>query len=103
MKAGMIPSLKLGGYDLQAIPAIEGAPIGDVQQNVDVDLGGVLGAGLLALFRVTFADEGRYVWLEPDPTMGGGPPAQGGSAPAPAPAPVPVPVPVPAPTPKGGK
>jgi hypothetical protein len=69
MKAGMIPSLKLGGFDLQAIPAIEGAPLGDVQNNVDVDLGGVLGAGLLALFRVTFADEGRYVWLEPDPTM----------------------------------
>src|SRR5262249_45357432 len=70
MKAGPVPSLKLGGYDLQAIPAIEGAPIGDIQQNVDVELGGVLGASLLALFRVTFADDGRFVWLEPDPTMG---------------------------------
>jgi hypothetical protein len=71
MKAGMVPSMKLGGFDLQAIPAIEGAPLGDVQANVDVELGGVMGAGLLALFRVTFGDEGRYIYLEPDPTMSG--------------------------------
>jgi hypothetical protein len=97
MKAGMIPSLKLGGYDLQAIPAIEGAPLGDVQQNVDVDLGGVLGAGLLALFRVTFADEGRYVWLEPDPAMGAARPSGPAATPPP-----PAPAPAPAPS-KGGK
>jgi hypothetical protein len=104
MKAGMVPSLKLGGYDLQSIPAIEGAPIGDIQSNVDVELGGVLGAGLLALFRITFADEGRYVWLEPDPTMGTGRPPMP-SVPADAPAPTPgkgPAAPAPAPAPKGG-
>ncbi len=85
MKAGMVPSMKLGGFDLQAIPALQGAPLGDVQGNVDVDLGGVLGAGLLALFRVTFGDDGRFVWLEPDPSMAMGRPPEpppSGAAPA---------------------
>jgi len=34
-------------------------------------VGGIVGAGLLQLFRVTFADDGRYIWVEPDPTMMG--------------------------------
>jgi hypothetical protein len=34
-----------------------------------VDVGGVIGAELLSLFRVTFADEGRFIWVEPDPTL----------------------------------
>ncbi len=116
MKAGMVPSMKLGGFDLQSIPALQGAPLGDIQGNVDVDLGGVMGAGLLALFRVTFGDEGRFVWLEPDPAMALGrpldaagpssplppPPAAGPAsrAPVPSPAPSSVPVPAPAPGPK---
>ncbi len=83
MKAGTVPAMKLGGFDLQAIPALEGAPLGDVQANVDVDLGGVVGANLLALFRVTFGDEGRFIWLEPDPSLSVGrppPPAPPGGA-----------------------
>lgn len=118
MKAGMVPSMKLGGFDLQSIPALQGAPLGDIQGNVDVDLGGVMGAGLLALFRVTFGDEGRFVWLEPDPAMAmGRPPApsvpSSGSAPGPAapgpdappatgssPGPTPVPAPALAPSSK---
>ena len=88
MKAGMVPSMKLGGFDLQAIPALQGAPLGDIQSNIDVDLGGVLGAGLLALFRVTFGDEGRFVWLEPDPAMAGPrPPPPPVNAPSSAPPP----------------
>ena len=34
-----------------------------------VDLEGVMGGGLLQAFRVTFAEGGRYVWLEPDPLL----------------------------------
>ena len=69
IKSGTLPSFKLGAFDLPKVPAVEGAPLGDIQANVDVDLGGVVGAGLLYLFRVTLADEGRYMWIEPDPTM----------------------------------
>jgi hypothetical protein len=109
MKAGMVPSMKLGGFDLQAIPALEGAPLGDVQSNVDVDLGGVVGAGLLALFRVTFGDEGRFLWLEPDPAMAlgrqpgpsvEGPGAGSGPGPTASPTPTPNPGPNPGPSPR---
>jgi len=51
--------LKFAGFDLPGIPAIEGAPVDDLRANVDLDLGGIMGAGLLSLFRVTFGDEGR--------------------------------------------
>ncbi len=70
MKAGIVPQLRLGGFDLPGVPAVGGAPMDPLQQNLDIDLGGVLGAGLVSAFRVTFTDGGRYAWLEPDPTMG---------------------------------
>ena len=46
-----------------------GAPLSDLKSSVDTDLGGILGAGLLALFRVTFGDDGRFMWLEADPAL----------------------------------
>jgi hypothetical protein len=74
-KTGILPTLKVGGIDLPQFPFMEGgAPLEEIQRNIDVDLGGIMGAGLLSLFRVTFADEGRFVWLEPDPTLLSGEP-----------------------------
>jgi hypothetical protein len=69
VKEGTIPMFKFAGFDLPQIPAVEGTPVTDVKANVDMDLGGVLGAGLLSLFRVTFGDEGRFMWLEADPAL----------------------------------
>ena len=71
-KMGMLPYFKLGTLDLPQVPAMQGAPLAEVKGNFDVDLGGVVGAGLLAAFRVTLADEGRALWLEVDPAMMGG-------------------------------
>jgi len=42
----------------------------------------LLGAGLLAFFRVTFGDEGRFVWMEPDPTLLAPPPPSRAMPPA---------------------
>jgi hypothetical protein len=83
VKHGTLPMFRLGGFDLAKTPAIEGPEIGD-GTSLDVDVAGVLGADLLAFFRVTFADEGRFVWLEPDPTLLGTEP-QGTEHPKPAP------------------
>jgi hypothetical protein len=69
LKRGMIPTFRLGGFDLAKTPAIEGADIGDVANGLDIDLGGIVGADVLAFFRVTFADDGRFMWIEPDPTL----------------------------------
>jgi hypothetical protein len=69
-KAGILPTLRLGGVDLPQLPFVEGgAPFEEVQRGVDIDLAGIVGAGLLALFRVTFADSGKSIWLEPDPLL----------------------------------
>jgi hypothetical protein len=69
LKTGTLPSFKIGAFDLPKVPAVEGAPMGDVFANVDLDMGGIIGAGLLSVFRVTFGDEGRFMWIEPDPAM----------------------------------
>jgi hypothetical protein len=78
--------LRVGGFDLAKTPAIEGADMGELTAGLDVDLGGIMGADLLAFFRVTFADEGRFMWIEPDPTLVGPeePARRPRSAPAPA-------------------
>jgi hypothetical protein len=85
LKTGTLPSLKIGAFDLPKVPAVEGAPMGDVLANIDLDMGGIVGAGLLSVFRVTFGDEGRFMWIEPDPVMMQGMGAPSGAPPAPGP------------------
>lgn len=70
-KMGPLPFFKLGSLDLSQFPAVQGATPPDYKASFDVDLGGIAGAGLLSLFRVTFADQGRALWLELDPSMTG--------------------------------
>ncbi len=108
LKTGTLPSFRLGAFDLPKVPAVQGAPLGDVLANVDLDMGGIVGAGLLSVFRVTFGDDGRFIWIEPDPlmtqSMGPPPPAPvlpGAASSAAAPAPSPKGTTAPAPSPKG--
>ena len=69
-RAGRIPSLRLGGMDFPMVPALALESVNaQAPASLDIDLGGVVGAGLLEAFRVTFTDEGRFAWMEPDPTM----------------------------------
>jgi Tetratricopeptide repeat len=110
VKEGIVPMVKFAGFDLPQIPGVEGAPLSDLKASIDTDLGGILGAGLLALFRVTFGDDGRFMWLEADPSLltapdrSGAPPSAapggGSSAPtAPPPSSAPTKPPRPAPAP----
>ncbi len=112
MKTALVPVVRLAGFELPQIPAVQGAPMSDLKRTLDVDLGGLIGAGLMSIFRVTFGDEGRFVWLEPDPSLAGPPPSQSRAAPAPAgpaaappgaKAPTLTPKPAPAPTKPGAK
>jgi hypothetical protein len=89
VRRGFLPSLKLGGIDLVKVQALEGLDFGELQSAMDVDIGGLVGAELLANFRVTFADEGRFMWIEADPT----------AIERPAPRPSPSSAPQPSPTP----
>jgi len=114
-KLGTLPYFKLGTLDLPQIPAMQGTPLGEYKNNFDVDLQGVVGAGLLSAFRVTFGDDGRWVWLEVDPSLMGGaqgspldegpkplPPPGGGPVPPAGPPVGPAPVGPPKPAPKTG-
>jgi hypothetical protein len=69
IKRGTVPTFRMGGFDLAKMPAIGGGDFGEMASGVDIDLAGVVGADLLAFFRVTFADDGRFMWIEPDPLL----------------------------------
>lgn len=64
VKMGRLPMLRLGAFEIPDVPGIFGAPISDVEKSLGVELDGFAGSGLVATFRVTFADGGRTVWLE---------------------------------------
>ena len=96
LKRGVLPMFRIGGFDLARMPALEGADLNPLTSQLDVDLGGVIGADLLAFFRMTFADDGRFMWVEPDPTLIGpdeasAPMTPAAAAPAPSAAPLGVP------------
>lgn len=104
-KMGTIPYFKLGAIDLPQIPVMQGANVADYQKTFDLELGGIMGAGLLSVFRVTFGEDGRWLWLELDPSIGA--PSGGGErrplptdVPEPPPAAAPEPAPAPSPAPK---
>ncbi len=82
-KRGMVPVFRLGGFDLAKMPAIESTDPAALPGALDFDLGGVVGADLLAFFRLTFADDGRFMWIEPDPMLLGPEPRNPAAAPAP--------------------
>lgn len=69
LKTGELPTFRLGGFDLAKMPALEGIDMSELQASADIDVAGVIGAELMSLFRVTFADEGRFIWIEPDPLL----------------------------------
>ena len=62
----------------------------DGRTQLDMDLGGVVGASLLSVFRITLGDEGRFMWLEPDIATLQGPegPPQGRAPQGPPPEPM---------------
>ncbi len=71
-KIGTLPFFRLGGVDLAQFPAVQGASFAEYKNMFDVDLGGVAGAGLLSIFRVTFGENGKWLWLELDPVIAAG-------------------------------
>lgn len=69
VRGAQLPLMRLAGFELPQVPALSSAALNGAQNNVDVDLGGVIGASLISAFRVTFGDEGRFIWMEPDMTQ----------------------------------
>lgn len=114
LRAGSIPLLRFGVFELPQVPAVYGTPFERLEQELQIDVDGVIGAGLLSDFRLTLSDGGRVLWIEqhgalpamsptapklPDPSLGpsvpgagpvlplGGTPGGAGSVLGPAPTP----------------
>lgn len=88
-KMGPLPFFKLGDIDLSQFPVATGPSTSEYKSALDVDFGGVAGTGLLSIFRITFADEGKWLYLELDPTVMGGAPEIGPAGPPGPPGPPP--------------
>lgn len=84
LRAGYVPYVRLGAFELPETPGVQGLDTADLRKRIGVDFGGVIGAGLLSVFRVTFGDEGRFMWLEGEPNLPES--AEPGQAAGPAPA-----------------
>lgn len=66
---GVVDMMAFGSLEVPGVPAVAGVPIADIEKPIDLDLDGVIGSGLVLLFRVTLADQGRTMWLEPMPVL----------------------------------
>jgi hypothetical protein len=64
LKEGAVPLLRMGSFDIPRVPGVLGVPVDDMEKQLGIDLDGVLGCGMMANFRMTFADQGRNVYLE---------------------------------------
>jgi tetratricopeptide (TPR) repeat protein len=64
LRGGVIPMLRIGAYDVPKVPGVFGAPIAEIEKLLTLNIDGVVGAGLLAHFRITFGDGGRLMWIE---------------------------------------
>ena len=76
LKQGMLPMMHLGAFEVPQVPGVLDDSVATFEKTLSVDLDGMLGAGLLAYFRVTLTADGRAMWLEdmPEGTMPAGPP-----------------------------
>ncbi|MCC6556228.1 MAG: hypothetical protein IT372_24985 [Polyangiaceae bacterium] len=83
LKQGVVPMLRLGAYDVPKVPGVYGAQLGEVEKQLMLDVDGVIGAGLLAYFRITFGEGGRVMWIEDDSAVEKVLRGSGGARPAP--------------------
>jgi hypothetical protein len=61
---GSLPLLRIGAFEVPNVPGVLGAPVDDLEKAIGVDLDGFAGSGLWATFRLTFADQGRTLFIE---------------------------------------
>jgi tetratricopeptide (TPR) repeat protein len=65
LRQGVVPIIRLGAYDVPKVPGVFEPGLSDMEKVLSpLNLDGVVGAGLLAFFRITIGDGGRTMWLE---------------------------------------
>jgi hypothetical protein len=66
---GLLDQFALGSLEIPGVPAARGVPIVDIEKPLGMDLDGIIGSGMFVPFRVTLADQGRTMWVEPMPAL----------------------------------
>ncbi len=66
LKQGIVPLVRIGQFDLAQVAGVLGKDIPNLETSLGLDIDGVVGAGLLAGFRVTLGEGGRVLWAEED-------------------------------------
>ncbi|HSC86539.1 MAG TPA: hypothetical protein VLC09_04685 [Polyangiaceae bacterium] len=61
---GSVPLLRLGAFEVPNVPGVLGAPVDELEKATGANLDGFAGSGLWATFRLTFADQGRTLFIE---------------------------------------
>jgi hypothetical protein len=67
LTAALLEQFALGSLAVPGVPAVRGVPITDIEKPLGIDLDGIIGSGMFVPFRVTLADQGRTLWMEPMP------------------------------------
>jgi hypothetical protein len=84
---GLLDQFALGSLEIPGVPAVRGVPVADIEKPLGIDLDGIIGSGMFVPFRITLADQGRSMWVEPMPQLPEEPAAQPEARPAPVGAP----------------
>jgi hypothetical protein len=65
LRQGILPLLRIGAFELPHVPGLDGeSAVKEREDNLGVEIDGLIGSGLFASFRVTLVDGGRTMWLE---------------------------------------
>ena len=51
LRHGLLPHVHMGAFDVPDVPGVHGAQLGEYEKGLDVDLDGMVGAGLVAASR----------------------------------------------------
>lgn len=78
LRQGRLSHLMLGAFDVPDVPGLHGLPLENLEQGGGIRLDGVIGAALMASFRVSLVEEGRTMWLEEAPMPLGEASTEGG-------------------------
>ncbi|MGC4069429.1 MAG: hypothetical protein QM784_33210 [Polyangiaceae bacterium] len=69
LTVGLLDQFALGSLEIPGVPAARGVPIAEIEKPLGMDLDGIIGSGMFVPFRVTLADQGRTMWVEPMPMV----------------------------------
>ena len=66
VKHGVVPAIRIGSFDVPRVGAVLSSEVDGLEKGLGMNLDGIVGSGLLAGFRITFAENGKVLWFEDD-------------------------------------